>query len=166
MAGRFKPGILTVNHFDLASFTTAAATTNQRAIHTVVETPTNRGADLPVGAVLTSIHATFWATDATPVNGKHECFMLFQPGATTYSDPISAWLDTTEPMTEEAIQVRQNKMAQYHRTNIVSGAARPLIWSCRWRGRKVLRDGDDIVVCVRDAAITNWEGNCVTKFVV
>lgn len=163
--GYNKPGLLTVNHCDGTSFTTAAATTNQRPIFTAVDNPGNRNADIMTGSVLVEVDIWMWCIDGTPPAGKHECLMVFQPGATTYTDPIASWLSNLSPLTEEAIQVRQNIMGTYHRKNIVAGVAEPLRWRCHWRGRKPLREDDDVVVCIRDLQVTNWDVYCVAKYI-
>lgn len=157
---RPKPGLLSVNHCEVDPGTSTGGVTQQTAVFTVVEPPTNRGSMLPSGAVLKRVRIELWGMDATPVTGEHSCLMLFQPGATTYADPIAAWLSTTEPMTEEAIQVRQNIMQRMHRFVTITGASFAPHWICEWRGNKILRDADDIVVALNDAQATDWEGIC------
>lgn len=164
--GYRKPGLLTVNHCNGSQFSTVADTTSQRAEFTTVENADDRSADLPMGAVLREIDIQAWSIDGTPPNGRHECLMLFQPGGTTYSDPIAAWLNSTDPLTEEAIQVRQNIMVPYHRQQTITGISGPLRWRCRWTGNKILRDGDDVVVCFRDLLATSWDIYCVAKYIL
>lgn len=160
----FKPGLRTVNHCFGGQFTTTGGTTTQRVPFTTVESPTDRDGQLPVGAVLTQVWVRYFNLDGIPPNGQHLCLMTFQPGGTTYSDPIAAWTSTTNPLTEENIQVRQNKMGelglQYIQTNVT-----PLKWSCLWRGKKLLRQGDDVVVSLRDALTTNWEEFCIARYI-
>lgn len=163
--GYSKPALLTVNHCETTSFTSAASVTNQRTVFVGADAPANRNQDIPAGAILKEVDIKYWSIDGTPPNGKHECLMVFQPGATTYSDPIAAWLNETDPLSEEAIQIRQNKMGLYQRKQIISGISGPLTWHCRWRGNKMIRDGDDVVVAIKDLVITNWDGYCIAKYI-
>lgn len=161
---RTKPALRTVNHCLTPSILTGAGTEVQTIMFTAVNDPANRGTNIKTGATITALDVWLWASDATPVAGYHRCLMYFQPGATTYSTPIASWLDTTDGLTEEAIQMRQNVMGRFMQQVVVTGAVYPLMWHCRWKGRKVLREADDIVVALQDQAATNWIGYCEARY--
>lgn len=163
--GYKKPGLLTVNHCLGPTFATAAGVETQTVMFTGLDDPLDRNDDIPTGSVMKQVDVYYWATDATPVNGYHRCMMVFQPGATTYTNPIAAWLDATAGLTEEAIQVRQNVMSPFRMKYVVTGAPYPLMWHCRWKGSKVMRESDDIVLVLQDQNITNWAGYCVGRYV-
>lgn len=160
---RFKPGLRTVNHCLGPGITTVAGTEAQTVMFTGTVSPTSRDDEIKAGSLLTSVDIYYWATDATPVNGYHRCMLIFQPGETTYTAPIASWLATT--MTEEAIQVRQNVMTKFHQQYVVTGAAYPLRWHCRWKGKKLIRFGDDIVLVLQDQNVTTWAGYCVARYI-
>lgn len=161
----FKPAQLSTNHCIIDPGSSIGGTTQQTAVFTAIEPPVNRGSQIPVGAILKGVDIQLWAKDTTPVNGFHRCLMVYQPGQTTYSDPITAWLSTADPLTEEAIQIRQNKMTKMEQYMTITGASLPPYWRCRWRGNISLRDGDDIVVALLDDNATDWEGICTAWWI-
>lgn len=164
--GYRKPGLLTVNHCLMTPFTTVAGTTTQTAIFTASDAPGNRTTAIKSGSVLKKVLVRLWANDTTPVNGKHECFMLFQPGATTYTDPVANWFAGAEPLGEEEIQVRQNKLSRAVDSKVtVTGASDAPWFVCVWRGNRVMHDGDDVVICNRDAGATSWIGECTAWYI-
>lgn len=145
----------------MGTLSTTAGVESQDVILTGVDSMTNRENQVPRDAVLTKVSVKYWATDATPVNGKHQCLMFFQPAATAYSTPIASYLSNAHPLTEEAVQIRQNVMSKrLHMNFVVSGAAFPLRWHCFWKGRRLIREGDDVVISLLDATGTTWNGLC------
>lgn len=167
--GYAKPGLLTVNHCEIASFTTVAGVENQQAIFDAQEAPGNRNTDIPVGSVLKKVLIKLWGSDATPVNGYHRCMMFHQKGAGLFATPIASWLSGADPLTEEDIQVRQAAMGrvgrQLQQIVTVTGVTGPPRHTCFWKGNITMRDGDDIVVVVQDQAATNWIGLCYAWYV-
>lgn len=161
---RGKPGLLTVNHFEQTT-STAAATELLTPLGTGIKTPTNRGVDLPEGAVLTKIVCRLWATDATPVTGKHQCLLYYRPGAETLPAPIASWYVQTDPATEDMIDIRRNIMSRPHTDFIVTGEARSARFTCYWKGRKTIYDGDDFMLSQLDTNATNWALEVYTQYI-
>lgn len=145
----------------MTGITTVGGTESQNVILTGTEDVSSRANQVPHDSILTRVSVKLWATDATPVTGKHQCLMYFQPAATTYGSPIASYLSAANPLTEEAVQIRQNVMSKrLHQEQIVTGAAFPLRFHCFWKGRHTIRDGDDVVVSLLDGSATNWTGLC------
>lgn len=164
---KFVPQRLERNHCEM-SFTTAAATESQQVITTALDDTTNRSTQIPTGAILKRMVVRLWATDATPVTGKHQCMLYYRPGATAIATPIASWFSTTNPITEENHQIRQLVLGKHpgvHTQFVVTGAAFPLREVCTFRGNRLMHDGDDIVLTQLDTNITNWEGVCDYTYV-
>lgn len=157
-----KPAMLTVNHCIITPFTTVSFVENQQAIFTTEEPPTNRGSMIPSGALLKGIDIQLWGTDGADnaTVGLHRCMMMFRPASTVYGTPIASWLSTADPLTEEAIQIRQNVLQRMHQYVNVDNTVKSAYWRCSWRGNKSLRQGDAIVVVIEDETVTNWIGLC------
>lgn len=79
--------------------------------------------------------------------------MWRRPGAETApTDFIASWLDTTDPITANAIRARRFKMRGPKQTVQVAGAANPITTTLNWKGAMKIRDGDDIILSLRAPA--------------
>lgn len=168
VSGRSKPAHWGRNHCAMTPFATTAGVENQQVIVTGVDTLTNRVNEVPAGAILKKFRVSLWANDATPVTGRHECFMFFQPAATTFATPLASYRSATHPLPEEAVQMRQNAMGGLHTQFTITGASRAPQWVCKWRSRKgrYIATGDDVVIVLLDANATNWTGYCDYSWVI
>lgn len=163
---RFKPAIHQVNHCEITTSTTGGTELNT-TVFVGIDALANRGTNIPEGAVLTWVKVELWATDATPVAGKHQCMLTYRPGgeAFTTTSPITSWFLTTDPLTEDAIAVRRLKLGRGpHTTVTVTGASGPPHFICFWRGRKLIHDGDDVVLSQLDAGSTAWTATCEARY--
>lgn len=164
----FKPGLRTTNHCE-TSFSTTGGTELQTAVFTSVSGPSNRGAHIPEGSVLKSVFIDLFSTDNTPVTGKHQCMLIKRPGATVFTTgPITNWFLTTDPITEEMIDVRRYAMERHGVSTryTVTPAVEPLRFRCSWRGNWQLRDGDDVVLSLLDANNTTYIGICNASYIM
>lgn len=164
--GRFKPGLLTSNHCEV-TISSTAGTEIQTAIFTATSGPSNRGAHIPEGATLIKVVAKIMASDDTPVQGKHQCFLVKRPGATVFTTgPITNWYATTDPVTEEMIDVRRYAMVRKPHTNfIISGQAVGNRCTLVWKGKWVMRDGDDVIVSTLSTNLTNYYVECHATYI-
>lgn len=162
-----KPAMLTVNHCIVTPFVTTAFVENQQAVFTTEEPPTNRGSMIPSGALLKGVDIQLWGDDGggASVDGLHRCMMVFRPASTVYGTPIASWLSTADPLTEEAIQIRQNVLQRLHQYININNNVRTAYWRCAWRGNKSLRQGDAIVVAIEDEFATSWRGLCTAWWI-
>lgn len=163
----FKRGLLTTNHCETTTVT-AAGVELQTAMFTCVNNPTERQTNIPEGADLVKVRIRSWATDPTPVNGKHQCFLVKRPGAQVYTTgPIANWYSTTDPLTEEARDVRINRLSKKPHTVVtITGISGPPRYTCFWKGHWPMRDGDDVILSQLDAGITNWTHECEAWYVM
>lgn len=157
---RAKPGHFGRNHCNMTLGPTTGGTELITTVTTALDTPTDRATTMPANAILKKVRVDLWATDATPVTGKHQCLMFRAPAATTISTPIASWVGAATPLSEEAIQIRQLALGRLGTKVIVTGAAFPLHWSCRWRGNLLMNASDDINFSLLDANATSWTGYC------
>lgn len=153
---RSKPALRSVNHWQLGALTTVAATDLQTPIVTGIEPPTTRGLHVPVGAIITDIKVEAFATDATPVNGRHQCMLLWRSGGQVFANPVASWYDTTDPMSEDAIEIRRANLSPVITKYVITGHDLALKHICTWRGKRVVRDGDDVILNLLDTTATNW----------
>lgn len=155
--GRLKRVQLSRNHTEF-TFTTTGGTENLSTLVSGIATVTNRANQIKEGGVLRKMSCMIYATDATPVNGKHQCMMFFRPGGSALPTPIAAWFDQTDPLTEDAIDIRRDTMSRRgpHTRVIISGQSGPLVMHCFWKGRRILRDGDDVILSNLDANATSY----------
>lgn len=163
-----KPAQLTTNHCIVTPFTTAAFIETQTPVFTAQEPPTNRGDHIPTGAMLKGVDIQLWGQESGGDGvsiGLHRCLMVYRPASTAYGTPIASWLSTADPLTEEAIQIRQHKMMRLHQTIITSDGIQPTYWRCAWRGNITLRQGDSIVVVTEDQLATDWRGLCTAWWI-
>lgn len=164
---RFKPGLLTTNHCE-NSISSTAGTEIQTPIFSCVSGPTNRGLHIPEGATLIRVAIRIKATDDTPVQGKHQCFLVKRPGATVFTTgPITNWFLTTDPATEEMIDVRRYRMVKYPHTNfVISGQAVGNRCNFYWKGRWNMRDGDDVVLATLSTNLTQYYADCNATYIM
>lgn len=164
---RSKPGLMTTNHCEMTTVTTGGVEL-QTAVFTSTSSPSNRGATIPEGSILKKVVIRLWATDATPVTGKHQCFLVKRPGATVFTTgPITNWYLTTDPVTEEMIDVRRYAMSKRPHTLVtITGASGPPRMTCFWKGNWPMRDGDDVVLAQLDASATNWTLECHASYIM
>lgn len=165
---RFKPGLRTTNHYEPAGTATTGGTELQTQMFQCVSGPANRGLHIPEGSVLTNVVCRAWATDTTPVNGKHQCMLIKRPGATVFTTgPITNWFLTTDPATEEMIDVRRYIMERMpHAVVTITGASAPPRFTCHWRGRWQMRDGDDVILAQLDTNATTWIYEAFASYVM
>lgn len=159
---RSKPGHFGRNHCNMTLGPTTGGTELITTITTALDTPTDRATTMPANAILKKMRVELWATDATPVTGKHQCLMFRAPAATTISTPIGSYVAAATPLSEEGIQIRQLALGTLGTKVIVTGAAFPLHWVCQWRSKRglLMNASDDINVSILDANATNWTGYC------
>lgn len=164
---RWKPGLLTTNHCE-NSISSTAGTEIQTAVFSCVSGPTNRGLHIPEGATLTKVVIKLMASDDTPVQGKHQCFLVKRPGATVFTTgPITNWYLTTDPATEEMIDVRRYAMIRKPYTNfIIAGQAVGNRCTMIWRGKWIMRDGDDVIVATLSTNLTQYYAECHATYVM
>lgn len=161
----FKPARYERNHYEIG-FTTVAATELQTALLTGTDDVVNRSTSFPTGAILTRLVVRIWGTAGTPVGGKHECMILYQAGASDYATPIASWYSTTNPIAEENQQVRANNLERgVKRIVTITGASGAPRLTCFFRGKKLIHDGDDILLVNLDQNATAWAGVCDYTFI-
>lgn len=153
---RNKPALRSVNHHQFGAVTTVAAVDLQNAVFVGIEPPTNRGIHLPVGSILTDIRVDAWATDAVPVTGRHQCMLLYRSGAQVFANPVASWFDSSDPLSEDAIEIRRANLSPVLTQYVINNNDRPVHHICKWSGKRTIRDGDDIILDLLDTAITNW----------
>lgn len=155
---RAKPAIKTTNHYN-NSFASAAGTELQTTAFTGIDDATNRSTHIPEGAIVTSIQVKQLMYTDPPALGLHRAMLFFRPAAMAISNPISAWFDATDPLTEDAIHIRQQKRAPRRGISAhinTTGAQMSRGHSLIWRGRQMMRDGDDWVIVNLDDTISSW----------
>lgn len=154
----YKPARFERNHFEV-SFLTVGGTETETTIASGTDDVVNRSTSFPTGAIMTRISCRLWAIDTAAVTGKHQCAMFYQAGAENQSSMIAAWFSTTNPIIETNVDARRNILSKHVSTNyVVSGQTEPLRFHCFWKGRKLIHDGDDILLCSLDTTATNWYG--------
>lgn len=142
---------LTRNHYETTLDITAADTTTDFTIATGVDDVSNRSTHIPDGAVLKYIRVIIRYPSLTA--GTYRAAMWRRPGAETApTDFIASWLDTTDPITANAIRARRFKMRGPKQTVQVAGAANPITTTLNWKGAMKIRDGDDIILSLRAPA--------------
>lgn len=148
---------------------TTGGTELQTVLTTATDDTTNRSTTMPTGAVLRKIRVNLWSTTDPAPAGKHQCMLLYQPGATTYASPIASWFSTTNPITEENQQIRSNILGRHpgvHTRVVSSTPSGPVFMSCFWKGKQLMHDGDDIVLVQLDAVSTAWTGVCDYTYIM
>lgn len=163
----YKRALLSVNHCE-QTMVTVGGTELATQMFTSLDAPTNRSTMIPAGAVLKRVLIRLFATDATPVTGKHQCALFWRPASLGFSSPtgmIAGWYSSTDPLTTAAVEARKYIMGKVHTNVIVTGAAFPLKMTCSWKGNRVMRDGDDIILQLLDGTATNWYGECSAWYV-
>lgn len=155
MRGKFyrMKQAVTKNHFQLALSTTGG-TELQTPVATGIDAPNDRGIDVPENSVLRSVVCNMSAL--ATVTGKHQCMLWRRPGGSTNNGIASFWL-TTDPATEEMIEIRRSMMSTVHTKHIIIGAVEPLKFSCHWRGNMRMYDGDDVILSLLDGTSTDYD---------
>lgn len=162
----FKRAITSINHCEATTATTGG-TELLTTMFTALDAPTNRSTHIPAGAVLKSVLIRLFATDATPVAGKHQCGLWWRPGAMAFQGGLfTGWYASTDPITSVMVESRKYALQRNPHTLVtITGAAFPPRMTCFWRGNRVMRDGDDIVLAQLDAGSTAWYAECIAKYV-
>lgn len=155
---RAKPGIVTVNHYN-NSFASAAGVELLTTGFTGVDDATNRSTHIPEGAIVTSVKVKQWMYTDPPALGLHRALLMFRPAAQVIATPITFWFTTTDPLEEEAIEIRRQKRAPRNgiSTHInTTGAQTARGHTLFWKGRQMMREGDDWIVVNLDDTISSW----------
>lgn len=161
-----KPAIRSSIHCTQTAVTAAGVAESNIMFTTAADV--NDQFTLPQGCTVTRILMRLWATDATPVNGRHTCGMWRRPGGMTFtSEPLTAWYASTFPPTTGMIEARRFKLQKRpHTVYTVTGASGPARMVCFWKGKMIMREGDDILLCLLDDAATNYFIECEVSYIM
>lgn len=152
---------VTKNHFQM-TFATTGGTELQTAVATGIDAPNDRGIDVPENSILRSVLVNLSA-DAIVV-GKHQCLLIRRPGASALASPITNFFATTDPATEDMIEVRRQAMGTVHTKHSVAGGFEPVRFSCRWKGAMKMYDGDDVMLVLLDGTSTTYDAQVWLTF--
>lgn len=151
---------ITKNRFDGTIGPTTANVESLTNVVLGVDAPTNRGPSVDNGSIVRSVVVKLMPT---LVAGRHDFLLMWRPGADDLATPIANYFDQTDPLPEDVINMRRyalTKMQTY--INDSTSITRPTI--LRWKGARRIREGDQIIVCIRDAAATTYLFQAWTKF--
>lgn len=145
---------VTRNRFENTLGVTTGGTETPQSICLAVEAPGDRSTAVPAGCIVRSIVCNLRATE--PVDGKHQCLLVYRPASENVATPIASYWDSTDPLTEEGVKLRRLAMGRCHTREVNAATDIPHVFTCRWKGQKRMYDGDDISAWILDEAGTTY----------
>lgn len=88
---------------------------------------------------------------------KFQAILWRRPGGHALSTPIASYFNTTDPLTEAALEIRRFKL---HGPLTITKAANDFTAmraTLRWRGNIKVRDGDDFLLTVLQSSGGNLD---------
>lgn len=158
MTRRFilKPSQKTTNHYDTTFATGTPGTETLTALFVGVDDMANRAGNIPEGATLTRLKIELLNySDPVPL-GKVQSLMFWRPGGTAIATPIANWFSQTDPLPQAAIDIRRQILGRVLTSMNTSDAIQQRRHVHFWRGKKLIRDGDDVIVATLGDAVISW----------
>lgn len=151
---------VTKNRFDGTIGPTTANVESLTNVALGVDSPTNRSTSVPNGAIIRSVIVKLMPT---LVNGRHDAILFWRPGADDLATPIANYFDSADPLTEDGINMRRYALTRIQTyINDSTSINRPTF--LRWKGARRIREGDQIIVALRDAEATTHYFQAWTRF--